>query len=374
MKNPFEYGGIVGPDAFCNRETEQKDLRRAAENGDRLLIYAERRMGKTSLVRNVMGQLPAKNYLPIYVDLWTTSNPQTFAEQVAKATAESADRRADKILETAKDLFRYMSPSVTIDDYGNPSIQFGARLGAETVPQLEDVLRAPLKLAAKRKKRVVVVLDEIQRIAEYSDDMVERTLRTVVQEPSEVAWFFLGSRKHVIQQMFSDRSRPLYQSTGHYPLEAIHVEHWTPFIARRFQEAGKTVSIEVIEQLCERTDGHPYYTQHLAHDLWEITAVGEVVTDEALREAEALLLRRLSHSYTVLWDALTTNQRALLRGLAQETSGHSLFSAEFLARVGMAGSSAHRAAEGLQADDIIDRSPDGYVISDRFLRRWLVSL
>lgn len=45
MINPFQYGGIVGPEAFCNREQERHDLTRAATNGDRLLVFAERRLG-----------------------------------------------------------------------------------------------------------------------------------------------------------------------------------------------------------------------------------------------------------------------------------------------------------------------------------------
>lgn len=374
MKNPFEYGGIVGQDAFCNRVAEQNDLRRAAENGDRLLIYAERRMGKTSLVRRVLDQLPTDTYLPVYVDLWTTDGTRTFSVQVAKATAEAADRRAEKMLETARDLFRYLTPSVSIDDTGNPSVQFGARAGVADTPQLEDVLRAPLKLAQRRSKRVVVVLDEIQRIAEYPDDVVERTLRSVVQEPSGVAWFFLGSRKHLIQHMFSDKSRPLYRSAGHYPLESIHVDDWIPFIQDRFEAAGKQIPTARVSELCARTEGHPYYTQHFAHDLWEITAEGDTVTEVHLTDAENMLLKRLSHSYTVLWESLTANQRTLLRGLALSDGAISTFSAGFLADAGLAASSAHRAAEGLLAEDVIDRSPDGFVITDRFLRRWLATL
>lgn len=57
MINPFQYGGIVGPEAFCNRAQELHDLKRAATNGDRLLIYAERRLGKTSLVKHVLDSL-----------------------------------------------------------------------------------------------------------------------------------------------------------------------------------------------------------------------------------------------------------------------------------------------------------------------------
>ena len=68
MRNPFRYGGIVLGDAFCNRQQEQADLRRAIENGEKLFVYSERRLGKTSLVQAVLDQLP-RSYAAAYVDL-----------------------------------------------------------------------------------------------------------------------------------------------------------------------------------------------------------------------------------------------------------------------------------------------------------------
>ncbi len=51
MVNPFKYGGIVGNGSFCNREKELADLKKMMENGDRLFLYSERHLGKTSLVK-----------------------------------------------------------------------------------------------------------------------------------------------------------------------------------------------------------------------------------------------------------------------------------------------------------------------------------
>jgi hypothetical protein len=55
MKNPFEYGGVVSGNAFCNREKEVADLLRAMENNEKLFVFSERRYGKTSLVRTALG-------------------------------------------------------------------------------------------------------------------------------------------------------------------------------------------------------------------------------------------------------------------------------------------------------------------------------
>ena len=44
MINPFQYGGVVGKDAFFNRKQELADLINAIENGERLFVYSERRV------------------------------------------------------------------------------------------------------------------------------------------------------------------------------------------------------------------------------------------------------------------------------------------------------------------------------------------
>ena len=79
MRNPFEYGGVVSGEAFCNREKETGDQVRAMENGEKLFVFSERRYGKTSLVRAALGKLPRKGYLCAYVDLWPTDSEATFS-------------------------------------------------------------------------------------------------------------------------------------------------------------------------------------------------------------------------------------------------------------------------------------------------------
>ena len=41
VRNPFEYGGVVSGDAFCNREKETSDLVRAMEIGEKLFVFSE---------------------------------------------------------------------------------------------------------------------------------------------------------------------------------------------------------------------------------------------------------------------------------------------------------------------------------------------
>jgi hypothetical protein len=187
MKNPFQYGGVVRGDAFCNRRKEAEDLLRAMESGEKLFVYSERRFGKTSLVRFALDKLPKKQYVSAYVDLWPTDGALSFAAVTAKAIAESMSTRAEKMLEIAKSFFGRLSPSITINDQGRPEITFGSKRFGEPGPELNEVLDAPRKIAAQRKGKVVVVFDEFQQILEYGSDKVERQLRSIIQTQADVS-------------------------------------------------------------------------------------------------------------------------------------------------------------------------------------------
>ena len=371
--NPFQYGGVVTGKSFCNREPEQRDLRAAIDNHEKLFIYSERRLGKTSLVFHVLNNLPKRKYQWIYIDLWPTDSISSFITVFAKAVAESTGTTVQTVLETAKWLFSSLAPSVTVDDEGKATLMLGVKRPTMREPELREVLESPRKLARRSQKAICIVFDEFQQILEYENDLVERQLRAVIQHHTQLAYLFMGSRKHLIQHMFLNKSRPLYRSAGHYPLLPIAVEKWKPFIQKRFRQYDKGIDAKIIEKLCCLTKGHPFYTQHLSHVLWERCESGQNVNAGSLEDAVEILLKRESYAYTSLWESLTANQRRFLKGIALNNPGTKPFSSEFLLTFDLkSASSAQSAAESLLEKDIIDRDNGSFSISDRFFAIWII--
>jgi uncharacterized protein len=372
LRNPFEYGGVVAGSAFCNRVKEKKDLARSIRNHEKLFVFSERRFGKTSLVQAVLAGFSKRRAVCAYVDLWPTDDEATFVTAVAKAITHSMSSSVGKLLETGRSLFSNLAPSVTIDEEGKPEVSFGVSKHSRLAPALEEVLETPAKIAAKHGRNVVVVFDEFQQVLEYGNDRVEKKLRSVIQNHREVAYLFLGSRKHLIQKMFKDRSRPLYRAGGHYPLGPIAEEDWIPFIGERFAAAGKKIEHGLIHSICEQTQGHPFYTQHLCHAIWELCAPGTAVTEGLVKDALQLLLQRESYAYATLWESLARNQRKFLKGIAGEVAPVKPFAGEFVRRSGLgSASNAQRAVDSLLERDVIDRENGSFLITDRFFRLWV---
>lgn len=372
MKNPFKYGGIISGDAFCNRANELSDIVREMKSGQNLFIYSERRIGKTSLVLRALRELPKKQYLSAYVDLWPTDGELSFATATAKAIVQSMSTTADKMLEAARTFFGWLIPSMTFDDEGRPVVTFGIREEDRQGSPLEEVMEAPAKIAARGKQNPVVIFDEFQQIFEYGDDMVERRLRSIIQTQENVSYIFLGSRKHILRKMFLNKSRPLYRAAGHYPLGNIEVTHWLPFIRKKFFDAGKEIADTHIRSIYDFTRGHPFYTQYLCHTLWELCEENDSVTEDLITTALQTLLDRENSAYTALWDSFSMNQRRFLRGLASEPHRIRAFEADFIGRYGLgSASSVQRVIEALLERDIIDHDNSSPVIVDRFFRIWI---
>jgi hypothetical protein len=372
MLNPFRYGGVVGQEAFCNRSTELHDLSRAMQQGERLFVYSERRLGKTSLVRLAMKRLPESGHVPVYVDLWPTDGEESFVTVTAKALTEAFETSTERMLQLAGSFFKRLLPVLTVDDQGHPQIRFEVReVKGEPLP-LEEVLSAPARIAEKRKCRVVVVFDEFQRILEYKSDRIERTLRSAIQNQGGVSYVFLGSRKHLIQRMVLDSASPLYRAGGHYPLGPIPTHEWIPFIRERFEGSNKRIDDAEIRAICDLTGGHPFYTQHLCHAAWELCAPGDKVDAERVESAVDLLLDRETYAYSALWESLTPAQRRTLIGLASEPEGAQVYGAAFIRTYHLhAASTVQSAVRALLDRDLIDRANGSFLILDRFFRLWI---
>ncbi len=198
---------------------------------------------------------------------------------------------------------------------------------------------------------------------------VERQIRSVMQNQRDIAYIFLGSRKHLIKEMFLNTSRPLYRSAGHYPLKTINREHWLKWIKNKFNKTDIIINEINIDSILKMTDGHPFYTQHLCHAIWEIS--NNEVDNDIIKNAINILIERESYSYSMLWESLTKNQKSFLIGLIK-MPGIKPFSSEFIISNKLkSASNIQRVTKTLLNKDLIDHENGSYIIFDRFFKLWI---
>jgi AAA+ ATPase superfamily predicted ATPase len=234
VKNPFIYGGRVTGETFCNRQKEIKELLSDILAKQHVILFSQRRFGKTSLVWRVLSEARKNGVIPVYVDLYPVSSLAEFIELYAKAIAESLSGY-EKAMKLLKGLFSRLYLSMGLDSMGNPQWNVGFDRNRES-ESLDEVLMTFDAYLKRTKKAGVVVFDEFQQISETNGNKMEARLRTAIQTHEHVSYIFVGSRKHLLQDIFSNPNRPFYRSGKIFPLRKISSDDFASFIGKVWRQ------------------------------------------------------------------------------------------------------------------------------------------
>src|ERR671935_712373 len=275
--NPFTFGDLALDEAFTDREDELQELVADMRNGQNVLLYAPRRYGKSSLVLRAGQEALAQNVLVGYCDLMKTPTKERFAAALAKTLYADIASPVEQAFERAADLFRGLRIRPTMEvDPADGTLRFSFQSGRrkeEIDDTIERLLELVGQLAAERKRRVVIVFDEFQEILSL-DERFPNLMRAVFQGQPEVSHVYLGSKRHLLERIFSDRNEPFWRSAKQIEIGVIPPEEFAEFVRARFDDSEKMIAAPALERLLAATDGHPYATQELAYFVWELVSPG----------------------------------------------------------------------------------------------------
>ena len=374
--NPFVYGEIVTAAAFADREDERARLGRDLAAGQKVFLISPRRYGKSSLVRDVMRGLARQKFLTVEVTVASSSSYIGFLESYAQALV-AADTPVSRLRRWAGELLGAIRPELRFD--ADPTGRTKFALGFPAVRSARDAARVatevfalPGRIAAARRQRMAIALDEFQAMTSFDGGSVEHALRAAVQDQRQVGYVFSGSEPSLMERMLGPR-RPFYKAGPVMRLEKIDPAAFAGFIDARFQGSGVRPEAGLGEAIVELAANVPYDVQRLAHETWDdVKASGKKTA--GTEDLHATLTRLLGEQHTVFeesWQRLTLPQRAVLRALVLE-EGRELMSADVRTRHRLPGTSTVQAAlAALIRLDIISKEDGRYAAVDSLYREWV---
>jgi hypothetical protein len=215
---------------------------------------------------------------------------------------------------------------------------------------------------------MLVVFDEFQEVAKYSEKGFEKRLRKVIQEHHHISYIFSGSQKHILIEMFDSAKRAFHKMARSYPLENIEMQHYVEWAQKLLKKKMVNVDKKIIIDIVERCDYQPMYIQQFLFDLWRCDTVNLAMLDEIQKS----IIVSQKNQFIALWNLLTQNQKKALRLLA-ETGGKSIYAAEQLQRVGFnSGSVLQRALMSLVEKEILSKNTT-FKFQDAMLKKWVLS-
>ncbi len=372
MNNPFRYGEIVTGEDFADRQKELVSLVSDLQGSARIFLVSPRRYGKSSLLINVLEKLKKKGFLTAYIDLYKTPSLKSFIDMYATVLASSGRSKVNEMVNLIKEIIPSLRPKIILESPEGPSFSFDIGVGTPDVQrQLRDIFDLPERIAKKRKKRVVVVIDEFQEISNLGGLSMEKELRAVIQLHSNVSYVFAGSKRELLLDMVQQQNRAFYQMGKVVMLEKIPREYFAPFLKEKFIQSGYRISDETITSLLDFVEDFPYNAQFFCHELWEIHREKKEIERHDLDSTLNLILGNHAPMFLSMWDSLSLIQRRTLLALAKEKS-EGLFSQERIQRYDLgSAASTQTAMKGLHNKGIVERSNGNYFFNDVFFKHWI---
>lgn len=371
LENPFVYQGYEGPDYFCDRTDETEKVISALKNGRNLTLISPRKIGKTGLIDHCFYQIKQNNKdaICIYVDIFSTKNLHEFVETIGRAVIEDALDREKSFANKVLDFFKGLRPTITPDLLtGMPTVSISV------VPvQAEYTLKSIFSHLNSLNKPVYLAIDEFQQITEYPEKGTEAMLRSYIQHIHYVKFIFSGSKKHLMEEMFCAPNRPFYQSTQLMNLEPLNENIYYAFANKFFEAKKGLLSEEMFHHIYQRFNGYTWYVQAILNRLYEMNK--RIENDKQIAEAILFHINTLTPYYQTLTTFLTDNQFSLLKAIAMAENVVQPLSNDFIKQYELPSASSIKSALSVLVDkDLIYKTPEGYIVYDRFMGIWLKRL
>jgi tetratricopeptide (TPR) repeat protein len=351
--NPYITGDVVGnTSAFVGREDLLQDIRNVLQHSQRnaIVLYGQRRIGKTSILIELEAKLKDEGYLPIY---FTLEDKGKFP--LEKVIQELANKISDK-------------------------------LNAQSQLALEDILSN-----WQSSQKLVILFDEFEAFAgnEPDERQASETFfpywRDIISKVNKTRLNFVFTIGRQVEDL-NQKAMSLLKAISSKKVSLFDLDATVRLIKLSDSKENKTLKWDekAIKAVWTQTGGHPYMTQILCSCIWETLCIPYPRIKPTVRVTdvnEELLLRVLEtgkNAFQWLWEGLPATERLVTSILA--STGNKPITAQSLELllkdngVKIANPDQQQTTIVLQDWDIIEpvgKDKDKFRFRVELFRRWI---
>ena len=352
MTNPFKFGTLVDGKFFTDRVNEQDEIRKMLASENHLVLISPRRFGKSSLVAKAV---KASGRPSISLNMQNMLSIEDFASKILRELFRQYPLERIKHLMTH---FRIV-PTVSTNPVTN-GIDVTFQPVTNGVVLLEDAM-ALLEKVSTENKKLIVVFDEFQEIMSIRKGL-DKQLRSIMQEQQHLNYILLGSQESMMTDIFERKKSPFYHFGKVMHLNKIPYEDFRSYVAERLPlKKGKSQD-SIVDEILSFTSLHPYYTQLLSAQVWEMMTYDKFF-DGVVSEAVTAIVQTHDLDFERLWLNFNRTDRFIMQTLSSSKNP--------LQNRQMATSTTFSAIKRLMKAGYVIRVED-YEIEDPFFKAWII--
>lgn len=366
---PFRVGEQVTGEFFTDRQAEVRRILQAMRTPSRLLVYGERRQGKSSAIRQAAVRAGRSGVLVLWADVSTAADLGEVARRIVAGIPFRWRWREQLQLLLLQSNLRV---EARVDGAGRPVLSLAASVTtpdpARARDDLERVVRALDALAAERGQGVALVLDEFQE-AEVLQPRGGWVLRDLMQTTHHISFICAGSRLSLVDRLIAPDG-PFHRFFETLSVGSIEADHLARWMESRMEAAGVEVGPGVGAAILERAGPRTQDALQLARAVFLSGAVsGHLAVDEVDAAFRRSVLED-GDRFETLWSGLADSHRRILRAVA---SGEvHLASREVRTRYGLPSTAAVSKAVRVLRERRHLTTGEPPRVDDPFFREWIL--
>ena len=359
MITPFPFETIAPKKYFYGRKDKIEELKSHIKNSTNVLLFSKRRMGKSTLIKNLFKEIE-NDYIVIYIDIYNIITAEDFGTLLLKGI--TANEKGDILTSIKKltSLFKRTRVEPTYNPETN-EMSIKAITSNLTFDELiEDSFHALFKIS--KEKSVVLAIDEFQQIANIADVKIDAILRKYIQEANNISYIFLGSKRNILNSLFSYKA-PLYSMATPISLNPLKTEDIYIYTKKHID-----ISKKVVEYIYEISAGETKLIQMILHRIYIDRDNHEQIDKKLIDDVVNGIIVSKDEFYKTLFEIFSTNQKKAFKLLTNFKK--ELFSEKVLRAGKISRSSMQSSLKQLFAKEYIDKESESYFIPDRTFELW----
>lgn len=314
MTRPFRVGTL---DEFTDRARELNRVLDAMRSRGRLVLYGERRMGKTSILGRAARRLESEGGHVLFVDIWQRADLGEVNRALLRQVPASwlTGLRLERVVNALRGV-----AAVGLDAAGGPVLTLAGRPAEEDHRDLfERILLGVNKVAGELDAPTAIILDEFQEL-EARVEGGSALLRGIAQASGSVAYLFAGSVTGMVHDLIGPGGPFFGLPTLEVgPMETDHLSRW---ITSRLRDHGAAVEPAVGRAVVEVTGGITSFALELANAVHQAAVgaeepgAGGPLTADDVPRILAEVARGQASRHEIVWRQLHATRRKILVALA----------------------------------------------------------
>lgn len=367
LLNPYVAGNPVERTNFVGREDIMlriEELWHRPAQAPSIVLYGHRRMGKTSILRNLQAHLDSFSTV-VSFNLQLFGNVQSTNELLYALAVELYDSLSVEIRQTL------LEPDANRFLAGNPY-----QLLIQFLKQLNCV---------RKDRRFIIAIDEFELLEALIDSgTIDPALihfwRGLIQTYPWIIIIFAGL--HTLNEMQQDYWSPFFSSVTSIPVSFLSTQAAHKLITQPSSDFDIEYDLEVVQQMIELTNGQPYLLQLMGRAL--VSQYNRQIYEEARSREKRFTIGDLDSVlespefycegdayFSGVWSQVMASQPPGQSTVLVALCKHDLSKKQLLEETSFNHQELRSILEVLQRHDVLQKVGGYYSYQVELMRRWV---